>query len=69
METLHLRAESKSIEYIMSIINQMSKDGQEVEILDNTIYKKEQEMILKALLEEKNSEIYEHDELWNELTN
>lgn len=69
METLHLRAERNTIEYLMSVINQISKDGQEIEIIDNGIYNKEYEMILKGLLEEKKEEVYEHNELWKEILN
>ena len=67
MEELHLRAQADTINLIMNIINNASKNGQEIEILDNTVYDKEQKMIFQALLEEKNNEIFEHEELWSEL--
>lgn len=67
METLHLRAEHQTIELLMSVINKMSQEGQEVEILDNTAYQQEQQMIFKALIEEKNEQVFEHKELWNDL--
>ena len=67
MESLHLRAQPDTINLIMNIVNKASQSGQEVEILDNTVYDKEQKMIFKALLEEKNNEIFDHDEIWSEL--
>ena len=36
METLHLRAEHSTIELLMGVINQISQDGKEIELLDNT---------------------------------
>ena len=56
METLHVRAEHRTIEVLMDVINKISQNGQEIEILDNTIYNQEQQ-----------EQIIEHDELWNDL--
>jgi len=67
MEALHLRAQPDTINLIMNVLNKASQSGQEVEILDNTVYYKEQKMLFQALLEEKNNEILEHDDIWNEL--
>ncbi len=67
MQTLHLRAENNTIELLMDFINKMSKSGQEIEILDNTIYKEEQKMIFQALLEEEKNQTVNHNELWNDL--
>ena len=65
METLHVRAEHSTIELLMGVINKISKEGQEIEILDNTVYNQEQKMIFQALLEEQNGQTFEHDTLWN----
>ena len=67
METLHVRAEHSIIELLMWVINKISKEGQEIEILDNTVYNQEQKMIFQALLEEQNGQTFEHDTLWNDL--
>ncbi|MDY0320133.1 MAG: hypothetical protein RBR23_00240 [Arcobacteraceae bacterium] len=67
METLHVRAEHSTIELLMGVINKISQEGQEVEILDNTVYNQEQKMIFQALLEEQNAQTYEHDKLWDDL--
>jgi signal transduction histidine kinase len=37
METLHLRAEHNVIEHIMTVVNQYSREGQEIEVIDNKI--------------------------------
>lgn len=67
MQTLHLRAENSTIEILMDFINNISKNGQEIEILDNTVFKEEQKMIFQALLEEQKNQTIGHDELWNDL--
>lgn len=67
MQTLHLRAENSTIEILMDFINNISKNGREVEILDNTVFKEEQKMIFQALLEEQQKQTIKHDELWNDL--
>jgi len=67
METLHLRAEHSTIELLMGVINQISQEGKEIELLDNTVYNQEQKMIFKALMEEQNGETFEHNKLWDDL--
>ncbi|SFP89152.1 hypothetical protein [Hydrogenimonas thermophila] len=67
METLHIRAENSTIEMLMSLINDMSKDGKEIEIIDDISYEKEYRMIKTGLQEIKKGEVIEHDELWSEL--
>lgn len=67
MESLHLRAEPETIDMIISFLNKASKDGQEIELLDNTLYEREQKIIFKALLEEKTGETFNHDDIWDEL--
>ena len=67
MEALHLRARPDTINLIMNVLNKASQNGHKFEILDNIVYEKEQKMIFQALLDEKNGEIFEHDEIWSEL--
>ena len=59
IETLHIRAEHSTIELLMGVINKISKEGQEIEILDNTVYNQEQKMIFQALLEEQNGQTFD----------
>ena len=67
MESLHLRADESTMEKIMSVINKISADGEEVEILDNLTFDLEKKMILKSLKQEEENEMYGHDEVWSEL--
>ncbi len=67
METLHLRAEPSTIEKILTIINQFSSKGEEVEIVDNATFNLEQRMILKSLAQEKENDTFEHEEVWTDL--
>jgi len=67
MESLHLRADQNTIEKIMGLINKISSQGEEIEIVDNITFDLEQKMILKSLKQEKEDDLYEHDEVWTEL--
>jgi len=67
MESLHLRVDQRTIENIMSVINQISSEGEVIEIVDNLTFDLEQKMILKSLEQEKENGLYEHDEVWTEL--
>ena len=67
MESLHLRADQRTIEKIMGVINQISSEGEVIEIVDNITFDLEQKIILKSLKQEKENDLYEHDEVWTEL--
>ena len=67
MESLHLRADHMTIEKIMRVVNQISSEGEAIEIIDNLTFDLEKEMILKSLKQEEKSNLYEHDEVWTEL--
>lgn len=67
MESLHLRADQRTIEKIMGVINQISSEGEVIEIVDNLTFNLEQKMVLKSLKQEKENDLYEHDEVWTEL--
>lgn len=67
MQTLHLKADHQTIEQIMSVVNQASKDGHDIEVLDNTTFDTEKEMILKGLIEEQQGKVVDHDTLWKKL--
>ncbi len=67
MESLHLRADSTTIEKIMGVINKISSEGEEIEIVDNMTFDCEQKMILKSLKQENEDALHEHDEVWTEL--
>ena len=67
MQTLLLRADEKVLEKIVAVINQFSKEGDNIEILNSDIFEKEKAMINKALEQEKKGNIFEHSDVWNEL--
>jgi len=67
VETLHIRATHQSIQLLLDSINQIAKDGNEIEILDNTLFEKEKEMIIKALIQEKSGQTFEHNDVWDQL--
>ena len=67
MQTLHLRAENDVLEKVIAIVNQFSLKGDQIEILDNHLYTKEKEMILKGLTQEQKGETTSHDIVWDEL--
>jgi hypothetical protein len=67
MQTLHLRAENDVLEKVIAIVNQFSLKGDKIEILDNHLYAKEKQMILKGLTQENKSETISHETLWDEL--
>ena len=67
MQTLLLRADEKVLEKIVAVINQFSKEGNNIEILNSNIFEKEKAMINRALEEEKKGNTFEHNDVWNEL--
>jgi len=67
MQTLLLRADEKVLEKIVAVINQFSKEGNNIEILNSDIFEKEKAMINRALEEEKKGNTFEHNDVWNEL--
>ena len=67
MQTLHLKADNQTIEQIMSVVNQASKEGHDIEVLDNTTFDMEKETILKGLIEEQQGKVVDHDTLWKKL--
>lgn len=67
METLHLRADSNTLEAVMSIINQFAQSGQTIKVLDNVTYNREQAMIFQGLAEERQGQLINHKDLWADL--
>ena len=67
METLHLKADTQTIEQIMNVVNQASKDGHDIKVSDNTTFDIEKEMILKGLIAEQQGKVIDHDTLWRKL--
>lgn len=51
----------------MGVINQISSEGEVIEIVDNLTFDLEKNITLKSLKQEKENDLYEHDEVWIEL--
>lgn len=65
--TLHLNA-SKSVSHkILSFLETLTKEGESVEIIDDSIYKFEKAGVLKGLTQIENGDLYSSDELLEEL--
>lgn len=67
MKSLHLRADQHTIEKVLGAINQISFEGEVIEIVDNLTFDLEQKMILKSLKQEKENDLHEHDDVWTKL--
>lgn len=67
METIHVRANPEVLNLLYDKINALSKNGDKIEVIDNESYNKEQQMIYQGLLEEKSSEVFAHENVWEEL--
>lgn len=68
MKSLHLRADQHTIEKILGAINQISFEGEVIEIVDNLTFDLEQKMILKSLKQEKENDLHEHDDVWTKVS-
>jgi len=65
--TLHLNASDSVSQKILSFLESLIKQGESVEIIDDSIYKFEKAGILKGLEQVENGNIYSSDELVAEL--
>ncbi len=65
--TLHLNASDSVSQKILSFLESLTKQGESVEIIDDSIYKFEKAGILKGLEQVENGNIYSSDELIAEL--
>ena len=65
--TLHLNASDSVSQKILSFLESLIKQGESVEIIDDSIYKFEKAGILKGLEQVENGNIYSSDELIAEL--
>ena len=65
--TLHLTASESVSQKILSFLESLTKQGESVEIIDDSIYKYEKAGILKGLEQIKDNDIYSSEELLEEL--
>jgi len=65
--TLHLNASESVSHKILSFLESLAKQGEEVEIIDDSVYQFEKAGILKGLEEVENGNVYSSDEILQEL--
>lgn len=65
--TLHVNMSESVSQKVLAFLNSLSQKGEEIEIIDNTLYQFEKQGILKALEQVKNGEIYSSEQLLSEL--
>ena len=65
--TLHLNASDSVSQKILSFLESLTKQGESVEIIDDSIYKFEKDGITRGLEQVKNGEVYSSDEILDEL--
>ena len=65
--TLHLNASESVSQKILSFLESLKKQGESIEIIDDSIYKFEKNGILQGLEQVENGEVYSSDELLKEL--
>ena len=65
--TLHLNASESVSQKILFFLESLAKQGESVEIIDDSIYKFEKAGILKGLEQVENGNTYSSDELMEEL--
>ena len=67
--TLHLNASESVSQKILSFLESLTKQGESVEINDDSIYKYEKAAVLKGLEQIENGHVYSCDEILEELNN
>lgn len=65
--TLHLNASESVSQKILSFLDSLSKQGESVEIIDDSIYKYEKAGILKGLEQIEDGDIYSSEDIIKEL--
>ena len=65
--TLHLNASESVSQKILSFLESLTKQGESVEIIDDSLYKYEKSGILKGLSQIDNGEFFSSEDLLEEL--
>jgi predicted ABC-type transport system involved in lysophospholipase L1 biosynthesis ATPase subunit len=65
--TLHLNASESVSQKILSFLESLTKQGESVEIIDDSIYKYEKAGVLKGLEQIENGDIYSSEEILEKL--
>ncbi|MCU0286564.1 MAG: hypothetical protein MUF15_09205 [Acidobacteria bacterium] len=69
MQTLHIQSNEQVMTQILDFIDNLSRRGAEIEILDNQIYDYEKQKIDQALQDIENGKVYSLNEVEKELLN
>ena len=65
--TLHLNASDSVSQKILSFLESLTKQGEHIEIIDDSLYQYEKAGILKGLEQVKNGDVYSCNEVLKEL--
>lgn len=65
--TLHLNASENVSQKILSFLDSLSKQGESVEIIDDSLYKYEKAGILKGLEQIQSGNVYSSEDIIKEL--
>jgi hypothetical protein len=69
MQTLHIKTNEQVITKIRDFIDDLSKQGAEIEVLDNKIYDYEKQLIDRSLKDIEEGKTYSIDDVEKELLN
>lgn len=69
MTMLHMNLSERATAKVLFLLDQLSQEGEEVELLDDKIYNYEKIMIDKALKQLENNEFYSAEEVKQYLAN
>jgi hypothetical protein len=69
MQTLHIKTNEQVMTKILDFIDNLSKQGAEIEVLDNQIFAYEKQQIDQALKDIEDGKTYTIDEVEKELLN
>jgi hypothetical protein len=69
MQTLRIKTNEQVMMKILDFIDNLSKQGDEIEVLDNQIYAYEKQQIDQALKDIEDGKTYSIDEVEKELLN
>jgi hypothetical protein len=69
MQTIHVKANERMVARILDFINTLSKEGEEIEILDSKILAFEKYYIDRSLQDIEEGKVYPIEEVEEELLN
>ena len=67
--TLHLNMSENVSQKVLAFLESLTEKGEQVEIVDDTLYQYEKKGILKGIQQLENGEVYSSEELLDELNN